>query len=716
VRLLLAVALVLPLYGQYCPPLGPLPPGSSVSSALDDSHCHLSDGTAYDSYALALPGRGQIQIALNSGPSNQILILRDATGASIYSGAAIQGPIEAGSYVLLVDEVSPGQDGPYTVSTSFTAEPGTLCANFPLLGLNQTINGQLGGAGCAAPGGAAYDAYSLNTFGSGTLTVSASSSSFTPALTLRGDDGGAILTGSSSLSYSVSGSSQYTLVISGAGQTSGYQLSTSFQPANGETCLPQQTFSGSASDSAAITSQSCSQAVSGSDNFEYYNYYNLAITAAGSAELLVSSSAFTPELYLLDANGNTLASDSGGGGNGNSDIRLPLQAGNYTLMLFSPSASGGAYTLQFTFQPGPPAPCPPLTQNLNGAAAGSLSASSCRGALGLSDVYSVTLPATGTLTVSMASTDFETQLAIRDSKDNLLVLYSDDDDTGLSNITASLPAGSYTIAAAAVSGTGAYQLTSQFTAQPIPPCSPITSLSVNGGYVNQLGMNSCTGGNGQPVDYYQFTLPADGAIAAIMTSSVIAGRLTLQDSSGRTLRSDENSYSAGDPLIAQYLPAGTYMLAASAAETSAGGFYQINLLSALGPRPPGCAPQAAIAPGGSIAGNLGFTSCQYPGNTFADIYPFTLTDTTDIDLELDSEAFNAYLIVLDSQGNVVDENEYGAGGTNALISDSFDPGTYFIVATAAAGYTSVGPYTLSLTQQSASSDRQSAISRPPIRK
>jgi len=85
---------------------------------------------------------------------------------------------------------------------------------------------------------------------------------------------------------------------------------------------------------------------------------------------------------------------------------------------------------------------------------------------------------------------------------------------------------------------------------------------------------------------------------------------------------------------------------------------------------------------------------MYPDDTFADLYQIVLTDITALDLRLDSAAFDAYLVVLDSKGNVVDEDDNSDGGTNARITDTFDPGTYYVVAKPFSSYTSSGAYML----------------------
>jgi len=292
------------------------------------------------------------------------------------------------------------------------------------------------------------------------------------------------------------------------------------------------------------------------------------------------------------------------------------------------------------------------------------------------------------------STSFYAVLAIRDGKDNLIV--RDDEVSGLSvaRITADLPAGVYTVVGAATSGAGNYQLSARFTAHDIPACTFAQSLDLNGGYVQRLGPRSCIGVNGQPVDYYTFTLSADALVLAVMTSSEVDGYLTLYDSNGNVMRSDDSSYGSNDPLIVQYLPAGTYKLAARAASSTVGGLYQVDLRTVTGPRPPFATPKVTVTPGDTVSGVITYTGCQYIDNTFADFYRMNLSADATIDLRLNSSDFDAYLVLLDSKGAVIDQDDDSGGNTNARITRDLAAGTYYLVAKPFGDYTSHGAYTL----------------------
>ncbi len=393
--------------------------------------------------------------------------------------------------------------------------------------------------------------------------------------------------------------------------------------------------------------------------------------------------------------------DTGGGGYSagagtQSDIRFPLTPGNYFVEVFSNYSSGGNYNLTYNFTAGMPQPCVPAAYTIGATQSGTLSPASCRTTLGLSDIYSVTLPSSGVLAVSLSASAFPGQVAIRDAKDNQIVMNQDVEGLGISQIAATLPAGPYTVVASAGMGAGSYQLTATFSPAAISPCLQGQPLALNSGYLQALGMGACVGANGQAVDLYQFTMPSPGVANTVMTSSQVSGFLTLTDSSGNVLRSDQDSYSPNDPFIVQYLPAGAYQLWARDAANAVGGQYLMSLLGALGPRPPFCGPIGPLALGDNASGNLTITSCQYIDNTFADMYQVTLAAGATIDLRLNSSAFDAYLILLDAKGNLVAQDDDSGGGTNSRVIQQLDAGTYYVLAKQFANYYPYGAYTLSL--------------------
>jgi hypothetical protein len=109
------------------------------------------------------------------------------------------------------------------------------------------------------------------------------------------------------------------------------------------------------------------------------------------------------------------------------------------------------------------------------------------------------------------------------------------------------------------------------------------------------------------------------------------------------------------------------------------------------------AGQIPILPNTTVAGTLSTSSARStdcPG-CFANVYRLTVDVAQGIFIRLNSTAFDAYLQLLDVEGNVLATNDDGGGGTNALIAGTFQPGTYLIeVTTAFQGQT--GAYVLAL--------------------
>ena len=353
---------------------------------------------------------------------------------------------------------------------------------------------------------------------------------------------------------------------------------------------------------------------------------------------------------------------------------MQLRPGNYTLLAWTRLPFGGDYTLEYNFRPGAPPTFPALSLAPGANLTGSLSTlSSSRTHEGLADIYQIVTDAPGTLAIDMTSGDFSTFLALRDARDNRLA------GAG-SRIVADLPAGTYSLVASTLDTTGGYNIGYQFTAHELAPCGAATKLDAVAGYVGKLGVSPCRGADGQPVDYYELTAPADGSHAFTLFGQGFDPYLTIEDTAGNVLR-------RGGGLLADYFPGGrTLRIGVRAGDGATTGFYELRRYFAGGGPPPGCAGAGSIAPGQSIDGELNFTSCDYPGGTFADIYRLELAEAAELEVAVDSSQFDAIASVLDAKGNLID--------TDALLELALDPGTYFVVAKSSSGDT--GTYRLSV--------------------
>ena len=94
-------------------------------------------------------------------------------------------------------------------------------------------------------------------------------------------------------------------------------------------------------------------------------------------------------------------------------------------------------------------------------------------------------------------------------------------------------------------------------------------------------------------------------------------------------------------------------------------------------------PTGNIAIGQTNNGTLSQADCKAPDGSYADLYRLVLNSERDVEILLSSTAFDAYLLILDADGEVIEEDDDSAGGTNAGLAGTLPAGTYFIAANSA---------------------------------
>ena len=112
-------------------------------------------------------------------------------------------------------------------------------------------------------------------------------------------------------------------------------------------------------------------------------------------------------------------------------------------------------------------------------------------------------------------------------------------------------------------------------------------------------------------------------------------------------------------------------------------------------------PAGAIAPGGSVGGALAATDCRaWTRDAYGDSYTFNGVAGQSAAFLVESLAFDAYVQLLDPNGNLIAQDDNGGGGSQARIPAGGgllslpSSGTYTVIATSAAPV-ATGGYTLS---------------------
>ena len=83
-----------------------------------------------------------------------------------------------------------------------------------------------------------------------------------------------------------------------------------------------------------------------------------------------------------------------------------------------------------------------------------------------------------------------------------------------------------------------------------------------------------------------------------------------------------------------------------------------------------------------MAGALESGDCLRPGGAYQDSYELVLANDTTVQIDVKSTAFDAYLVLKDENGAVIEEDDDGGSVPNARIVRLLTAGTYEIVASA----------------------------------
>lgn len=698
------------LFGQTCATFRTIAPSATVQGRLDESQCLLSDGSIEESYRITVPRRGVLRLEIVSATPGFVVYLRDSSGFRIASGAKFEQHLESGLYTIVANSAKPGDIDDYKLTTDFLPDAEDICHYTPLIEAGSFENPnavayQLNESSCSLPDGTRAESYRVTVFGSGTLNLTVTSDLFSPQLVLRGEDGYFLASADAGggnqagISTPVSGNQTYTIVVFGTdrnnstGATKGvFTLAIGFAPDDDPGCRVAGAFSGSQDLDGLFDNTSCTFILPGRDDAALFKFFDVEIPSQGIAQFRLANASFGGYLLLVDAQGNSISDDRNSGNGGIAQIRQQVPAGKYRVYVFNGDSFEGSYTLSYVFAAGNPAICSPLVFTPSQSAAGSLSGnSSCRRRDMMSDEYRIDLTDDSQIGIAASSGDFTTWLGLRDAKDNLLVIGEQTIDGYSSQLSTQLPAGTYYAVIGSEDLSGGYTVSYSKAPRPMPACDAPIVVALNTGYINLFGRNNCVTSDGRTTDLYEFTLPADGMTALVLTSAAIEGILSLLDSTGKLIRWNRGGYVGNNPAIFQYLTAGTYRLQVRAVTPSTGK-YRVDVLYTGGPLPSFCGA-APLSLNSSIAGVLDYPSCRYPDDTFAQWYRFDLSVDTTVRVEIDSVGFVPGLVVFDGKGNLLGSADAASAGT-AKTQLSLAPGTYFVVAKASDDAKATGGFTL----------------------
>ncbi len=326
------------------------------------------------------------------------------------------------------------------------------------------------------------------------------------------------------------------------------------------------------------------------------------------------------------------------------------------------------------------------------------SGSGCGVHNGYDDVYQLTLTEDTALTVNMATTSDMALVILTDCDDvTSCVAYSDPN-----TLSTVLQAGTYFVVADFYGANVGAAYTLTVTGVTVgDPCLDVPEIAIgdvieaDAPTVNYFSNSGCGNHNGFD-DIYQLTLTEDTPLSITMDTPGDEAIVILTDCEDVT-----SCVAYSDPSVLEtFLLAGTYYVVADFFSSGAGSAYTLT----VGTYTDVCDTPTEIAVGDVIEADAP-TENHFSGascgthNGYDDLYTFTLTEETELEIEMEASSDGAMLILTDCHdlASCVDYSD------PAVMVTTLPAGTYYLVADFY--YSSAGSsYTLSMIEYVAPCD------------
>lgn len=229
--------------------------------------------------------------------------------------------------------------------------------------------------------------------------------------------------------------------------------------------------------------------------------------------------------------------------------------------------------------------------------------------------------------------------------------------------------------------------------------------------------------DGSSYDLYRYDSPGNETIVILMESDDFDTYLSLGqlvDGSFTQLASDDDGAGDTNSRIEHSISAaGTYLIRANSLEAGEAGRYTLRLQRAGSASPtPGSGSIKDLAIGRTITDRLNASNEVLGDGSYAQRYRIRLNLNQKVQITLQGDDFDAYLMLLDPDGDVVAQDDDGDGGTDARIEYTAASAGAHIVIVNSLGKEQEGEFALfveSLSGGNAEGTARSTAERRPIR-
>ena len=399
--------------------------------------------------------------------------------------------------------------------------------------------------------------------------------------------------------------------------------------------------------------------------------WSLSLAGQTDVRIDLTSNTFDAFLELRDNVGNVIALNDNAAGSFDARLIRTLQAGSYIILARTLEVGqAGAYRLSVTDGPD----CSPVgALQLGQTVTGGLADDDCVGEItGQVDNWSLSLANTLKLRIDLESSDFDEVVLVQNQEGDIIDL-AVVGPTGHARLDTELEAGEWTIVATAPldTGRGAYDL----TVDELPACTPGTDFVLGETVAGDISPSDCLVAFVAPADSFVINITEEAVISIHLKSLDFQPFLILLDANGIVVAAGEDEMGDGNARIREALSPGSYALFATTASLPGEGSYLLTVSQIA------CDDPQPIAFGQTVDGALDDNDCLRPGGAFQESWELVLANDTTARIDLESApAFDAFLVLKDSDGTILAEDDDGSGGLDARIERALTAGTYEIVA------------------------------------
>ena len=288
-------------------------------------------------------------------------------------------------------------------------------------------------------------------------------------------------------------------------------------------------------------------------------------------------------------------------------------------------------------------------------------------------------------------------LELRDENCNSIRADSGCDNGQGACLVADLDAGTYSVLVSAA-GKSADEYNLNLECQSISTCEDCNSgaLICNEPTSANLSPDLCSFEDGSYFASYDLTVDTESTIEIDLRSEEFDTFLWLYDAACLPIASNDDCRGTLNSCLSSTLEPGNYFVLVSTFSPGATGTYE---LTASSESPCGLCSRCTvgeIACSERVTRELGADSCRLQEGGAVDLWALNLVETKELDVVLQSDAFDTVLELYDSNCRVVDRNDdCNANTLNSCLGLALEPGSYYL---AVSGFfpESVGAYELSV--------------------